>query len=514
MRKIGGTDIKNVPPVDTIPTDKPIDSRRIFQYRKQRGVNLGSWFSLESWLTGSLFEKAAEPRGSEYDVASNMSPEDARKMLENHWSNFINDGDWKWMAQHGVNSVRLPIGYFHFLSGADQGRFSSLLKNTEFEKFAPVYQGAWQYILQGIEKARAHNIGVLVDLHGAPGGQNKDGHCGISNSKCSLWHGLHTGKNQRLTIEILVDLAEALAGFDNVIGLELLNEPENNSGLEAFYTKAIAAIRESSVPQARQLPIYLGDAWVTKFYADYVGENTTAGSPLALDHHVYRCFTPQDHNTSAEEHAQNIDPNGDGKTARWLQDVSNKAHGSLIIGEWSGALNPRSFELSKIQSKLQARTLWSKAQWMAFERFTAGYYYWTLKKEGGPDPGWCLYTAMEKGSMPPSLDPLQGRRPDLQKIQGILQQELKNSYEGHCHYWDSQVGGSKFEHWRYERGFELAAKDALQFIQAGSEIGFSHNLGLLRLAAHEKETGGSKYLWEFQHGYKAGAAAASRVLYA
>ena len=465
--------------MDTIPTDKPIDSRRIFQYRKQRGVNLGSWFSLESWLTGSLFEKAAEPRGSEYDVVSNMSPEDARKMLENHWSNFINDGDWKWMAQHGVNSVRLPIGYFHFLSGADQGRFSSLLKNTEFEKFAPVYQGAWQYILQGIEKARAHNIGVLVDLHGAPGGQNKDGHCGISNSKCSLWHGLHTGKNQRLTIEILVDLAEALAGFDNVIGLELLNEPENNSGLEAFYTKAIAAIRESSVPQARQLPIYLGDAWVTKFYADYVGENTTAG-----------------------------------KTARWLKDVSNKEPGSLLIGAWSGALNPRSFELSKIQSKLQARTLWSKAQWMAFERFTAGYYYWTLKKEGGPDPGWCLYTAMEKGSMPPSLDPLQGRRPDLQKIQGILQQELKNSYEGHCHYWDSQVGGSKFEHWRYERGFELAAKDALQFIQAGSEIGFSHNLGLLRLAAHEKETGGSKYLWEFQHGYKAGAAAASRVLYA
>ncbi|WFD03093.1 hypothetical protein MOBT1_001782 [Malassezia obtusa] len=417
------------------------------------------------------------------------------------------------MAQHGVNSVRLPIGYFHFLSGADSGRFASLMKGTEFEKYVPVYEGAWQRILAGIEKARAHNIGVLVDLHGAPGGQNKDGHCGLSDGKCSMWHGLHSGKHQKTTIQILVDLAEALAGYDNVVGLELLNEPANNSDLESFYSKAISAIRNSSNPQAKQMPIFLGDAWVTGHYANYVGQHTSGGSPLALDHHVYRCFTPQDHNMSAEDHARNIDPDGNGKTAGWLRDISNRAHGSLIIGEWSGALNPHSFQLSKIQSKLEARTLWSQSQWRAFERFTAGYYYWTLKKEGGPDPGWCFYTAVEKGSMPPSLNPLQGRQPNMQQIQGILQQELKNNYEGHCRYWDGQ-GGGKYEHWRYEQGFQIAIADALEFIKAGSEIGFTHNLAMLRLAAHEQESGKSGFLWEFEHGYKAGAAAATRALYA
>lgn len=66
----------------------------MFQLQKQRGVNLGSWFSLESWLTPSLFEKANEPKGSEYDVVSALSTDNARVLLEKHWDNFINDGDW------------------------------------------------------------------------------------------------------------------------------------------------------------------------------------------------------------------------------------------------------------------------------------------------------------------------------------------------------------------------------------------------------------------------------------
>ncbi|WFC99587.1 hypothetical protein MYAM1_002332 [Malassezia yamatoensis] len=512
--KLSHQKIDDLKPTEAPSTQQPLDERRIFQYRKQRGVNLGSWFSLESWITGSLFEHAADPKGSEHDILANMSPNDARALLERHWDNFINDGDWQWMAQHGINSVRLPIGYFHFLSGANSGRFASLLKGTHFEKYAAVYEGAWQRIVHAIQKARSCNIGVLIDLHGAPGGQNKDGHCGVSNSKCGLWHGLSSGKNQKTTVEILVDLAETIAPFDNVIGLELLNEPENNSDLASFYNKAIAAIRASHVPEAKQMPIVLGDGWATNHYADYVGDHTSGGSPLVLDHHVYRCFTPGDHNIPAEQHAENMDPDRNGKTAKWLMDMSNKAHGSLIIGEWSGALNPRSFELSKIQSKLEARTLWSKAQWRAFERYTAGYYYWTLKKEGGADPGWCFYTAVEKGSMPSSLNPLQGRQPNLQQVHSTIQQQQSNAYQGHCKYWDQQKSGGKYEHWRFEQGFQLGANDALDFFKRGSEVGFVHNLSLLRLAAHEKEAGTSKYVWEFEHGYKAGVASATSALYA
>lgn len=511
LGSIGSDHPPHVAPASVPPLNQPLDARRIYQFRKQRGVNLGSWFSLESWLTGSVFAHAAEPKNSEIDLVHGMQPEQAKALLEQHWDQFINDGDWQWMAQHGINSVRLPIGYFHFLAGA--GGASGLLRGTEYEKYAPVYQGAWGRILQAIEKARAVNIGVLIDLHGAPGAQNKDGHSGLSTSGAGLWHGLHSSANQKTTIQTLVALAEAVAPYENVIGLELLNEPENSSGLESFYGKAISAIRSSGAPNVAQLPLYIGDGWATDHYASYVGKHCSAGSPLVLDHHLYRCFTPKDHGISAEEHAHKLDPNSNGPTAQWLAGISQKANGSIIIGEWSGALNPHSFQISQIQSKLEARTLWSKAQWHAFERYTAGYYYWTLKKEGAPDPGWCLYTAMEKGSMPASLNPLQGRLPAPQALQGRLDAALGGAYNAHVQYWDSQ-GGGPFEHQRFEQGFRSGWFDALTFLQAGSETGLATPLAELRMEAHAHEAGRSPALWEFEHGYKGALMEFAKALYA
>lgn len=71
----------------------------MYHHRKQYGVNLGSWFTLESWLTGSLFQGAKDPKGSEMDLLHGLGPEKAKQVLEGHWDNFINDGDWKVSAR-------------------------------------------------------------------------------------------------------------------------------------------------------------------------------------------------------------------------------------------------------------------------------------------------------------------------------------------------------------------------------------------------------------------------------
>lgn len=75
--------------------DSPPDQRHVYQYRQQFGVNLGSWFTLESWLTGSLFDKAQYPKNSEMDFLQGIPNDKARSILESHWDNFINDGDWQ-----------------------------------------------------------------------------------------------------------------------------------------------------------------------------------------------------------------------------------------------------------------------------------------------------------------------------------------------------------------------------------------------------------------------------------
>lgn len=497
---------------DIPATSEPLTTRHIYQYRKQRGVNLGSWFSLESWLTPSLFEKAHEPKGSEHDVVSALKTEDARKLLENHWDHFIDEGDFQWMASHGINSIRLPIGYFHILAGFPDESVRSILSGTDYSKYAAVYEGAWSRIVRAIETARKYNIGVLVDLHSAPGCQNADGHSGMSTGKVNFWNGFCAGKNQRKTIEILVALASALGEHENVAGIELLNEPQNNKNLESWYESAVHAIRKSASSPGNSLPLYIGDGWATGHYAKWVGAKSNAGNFLVLDHHYYRAFTKEDHNTAAEMHAQAIDPDANGVCAGKLWHQSGLCGGSIIIGEWSGALNPNSFGKSQIQSKLQARTLFSHAEWKAFERITGGYFYWTLKKEGGPDPGWCLYTAMEKGSMPPSLDPLHSHRPNPDALKGQVDNALAPRLHGHSNYWASQ--GGKYEHWRFEDGFRLAWSDADSFARQGTEVGFPAQLAKLRAAAYNKEKGNAPTAWEFDHGYMQGIDAYKQLMYA
>jgi aryl-phospho-beta-D-glucosidase BglC (GH1 family) len=88
------------------PQIQPLGARDVIKYRQQHGVNLGSWFVLERWITPTPFAGAATPGQSDLDVAKGS---EAKRRLEEHWSSWITDDDWKWIKEHGYNSVRLPV---------------------------------------------------------------------------------------------------------------------------------------------------------------------------------------------------------------------------------------------------------------------------------------------------------------------------------------------------------------------------------------------------------------------
>ena len=98
-----GSDNTNFPPP---AAPQPLGPAAIQRYRKQRGVNLGSWFVLERWICPQLFQTAAPPGQSDYDVARGK---DAKQSLEAHWDGWIKDEDWKWIKAKGFNSVRIPV---------------------------------------------------------------------------------------------------------------------------------------------------------------------------------------------------------------------------------------------------------------------------------------------------------------------------------------------------------------------------------------------------------------------
>lgn len=242
-----------------------------------------------------------------------------------------------------------------------------------------------------------------VDLHAAPGKQNADSHSG-SSSKPSFFTNT---RNMKHTTHVLSVLLVHLTAFlrshtpnlSNVIGIELINEPQPGSGhdaLQKWYLNTIQTLRNVDA----EVPVYIGDAWMTDHYANFFNSSCSKLPFLVLDHHLYRCFTLGDAATSAAQHTRNLLDPHDGTPqmfARVSQKLESIGHG-LVVGEWSGALNPGS--LRDAGNEDRAREEYVKAQLALYERYCAGYFFWTYKKEHGRDPGWSFRDAMDAGVFP------------------------------------------------------------------------------------------------------------------
>jgi glucan 1,3-beta-glucosidase len=393
------------------------------------------------------------------------------------------------MKGQGITTVRLPISYYHFLPGHFDGAVRSLMKGTEYEQFAQIYRSAFACIERTIQKAAQYEIGVLIDLHAAPGAQNTDGHSGLSNGKANFYNDANMSK----TLSILKAIVETFGGTENVTAIELINEPQHNGRLADWYKDAINHLRTTS-----NIPIVLGDCWNPTKYRELIKDEEQTGT-LILDHHYYRCFTPQDCSKSAAHHAAEIQPGKNGPAFGHLKEHSSKLNKNIIIGEWSAALNPGSLKDCG-NDKKKHQMEWARAQLNAFNDQCAGHFFWTLKKEGHTDVGWCLYSAIEQGILPSGLGrPRNGV--DISQLEEKGRRSLEENYQGHVKYWNQHNGGKQMHHEKYRDGFAQLYKDCIDFYRScGDEIGFGPHWVACRAAAHSRDSGSKDGEWEFHHG--------------
>jgi len=269
-------------------------------------------------------------------------------------------------------------------------------------------------ITRAIEIAHHHGIGVLLgllhshlttlpqihgtlDLHAAPGKQNNDAHAGTSDpptffSKINRKHTIHV---LRILLSALHSLSPRLP---NIIGIELVNEPsppslESHTILKDWYATAIKELHTLDP----SMPIYIGDCWCTDEYAEFIDSlPQEKNSLVVLDHHLYQCFTVSDIHTPADMHAQSLS-NPSAPTPQTLARVSEKlgrakCGAGLVIGEWSGALNPGS-----MTGKAGEGKRYVEAQLGLYEKTCAGWFFWTFKKQEEGDVGWSFRDAVQGG---------------------------------------------------------------------------------------------------------------------
>ena len=175
-------------------------------------------------MTPSLFKCAAGAQASELDIANGWgSVAGAQAVLEHHWDTFITAADFQYLASIGINTVRLPIGYWNL--------GPAFMEGTAFERVAQAYVNCWPRVLRAINQAARENIGVLIDMHGAVGSQNGQPHSGISDGQTRMFD---TMDYMDKTVSGLEFIAKQLASVNNIVGIQILNEPTDNEELLPF----------------------------------------------------------------------------------------------------------------------------------------------------------------------------------------------------------------------------------------------------------------------------------------
>jgi len=328
-----------------------------------RGVNLGGWLLLEKWITPSLFT------GLSAEDEYTFCLEDARngyKRLREHRANFITRDDFAWLAQHGVNTVRLPVGYW------------ALDDDNPYLNCRQQLDNAFQW-------AGELGLDILLDLHGAPGSQNGRDHSGKTGP--TKWT---RSSNRKRTLEVLEQLALRYGTEPALWGISLLNEPGWKVSLwtlRRFYGKGYDVVRKHC---DERVAIVISDAFRPRKWNGFMtGPRHTN---VVLDMHLYQAFGRRD---------KTLDPAGHiAKTRNEWSGLIARSDKPVIIGEWSLGLDPKTFAGMDEKQKHAALRSYADAQIDVFNH-SAASFFWTYKTEDASD--WNLRHLMEQGSIADSF---------------------------------------------------------------------------------------------------------------
>jgi len=394
-----------------------------------RGVNAGGIFVLEPWITPNFAQWSTHtPDQFNYDKQNPVGSTGYNNLVE-LWTRWYTNDDFAQMAKAGLNSIRLPVGWWFFadMIGLDHAPYN-VPKQDIKDLTHP--------ITQFIRMAKANNLYVMLDLHGAPGSQNGLDNSGIRDFDPvpERWgqHWFYDPDNLNATSRILVAMAnyiDFLADnqIDNIIALPLLNEPwvfGDMSIVRDFYVDTIIAIRKIS-----DVPLVIHDAFRHSEWDWLLGNFPF--KDIVMDTHIYHAFNADDLASSTIncDHnkmivAENI-ACGYGSMLRFKTCTSLPT----FVGEWSlavddciakirgagGSVQDKDFGQCK-NLKVRVGDPWWIEHYrsFAFKQMSMserelGWFFWTWKTGAGSesDPSvayWSFQAAIGAGIIPTPLD--------------------------------------------------------------------------------------------------------------
>ena len=211
-----------------------------------KGVNFGNLFLTEGWMTvnsigpllnkdGSFKKVNDEGIVEEYEeiyqeemdaiLAERFTNEEIETLNDAYFYSYCTEYDFQFIAELGLNTIRLPMYYRNFLSTEDRYRRTDeeLCENIDFN----TYDFDFSKLDWFLQMAENYNLKVIIDMHGVMGGQSGFEHCGTRDIDfwdnesyidfmCNLW--------QRIAMHYVDSpLSSTILAYD------LVNEPTNRN---------------------------------------------------------------------------------------------------------------------------------------------------------------------------------------------------------------------------------------------------------------------------------------------
>ena len=197
-----------------------------------RGMGLGNWLLAEGYMF--RFDDGPESERQIRGLVSELiGPDEARAFWRTWRERYVARDDIRLLKRIGLNSIRIPFNY-RLLTPED-------LPGTWLED-------GFEVLDRVIGWAREEGLWVVLDMHGAPGGQTGEN---IDDSWGRPWLFTSEESQQRM-VDVWKRLASRYRDEPAVLGYELLNEPlphwdelrQYDRLLEPLYRRVAAGIRE------------------------------------------------------------------------------------------------------------------------------------------------------------------------------------------------------------------------------------------------------------------------------
>ncbi|MGP4014618.1 glycoside hydrolase family 5 protein [Saccharopolyspora sp. 5N708] len=188
-----------------------------------RGVGLGGWMNMENFITGYPATEELQRKALRRVLGESVYEAFFDRFLDV----FFTDDDARFLAEIGMNCVRLPFHYRHF---EDDDRPMELKED------------GFRLLDRAIETCARNGLYTVLDLHAAPGFHNQRWHSDNPTHRSFFWTHRHF---QDRVVHLWEALADRYKDNPWVAGYNPLNEPADSDGaaIGPFYQRLHTAIR-------------------------------------------------------------------------------------------------------------------------------------------------------------------------------------------------------------------------------------------------------------------------------